>query len=76
MFIVKNYSYEELIKLILGKKVKFKAHCLYFPNFEVDCKVIKMEFKNNEILFHVITYPKNKQTIIGSNMNKLQFSYI
>lgn len=72
--IIKSKNFAWLSNNLLGKKGTFTSDCELFPNFNVNCKIIGISIKNDEILFNVIAYPKNKNLIIGSNMSNLTFS--
>lgn len=76
MINISKYSYPELNKLLLGKNVRFKSDCEFFPNFDVIGKVIFMKMQNSEILIDVIIHNKNKKITIGSNMKNLRFSIL
>ena len=43
---IKNYGYNILNNMLLGKIVQFISDCEFFPNFNVNCKVISMTMKN------------------------------
>ena len=68
---IKKYSYTQLIKTLIGKKVRFTSNCELFPNFDVTGKVISYYIKGNEILFK--TKIGNKIIDVGSNMKNLRF---
>lgn len=72
---IKKYSLSELSKLI-NHKVRFTSDCEFFPNFDVTCKVKKVQMKGNEILFEVNVINSNKHLTIGSNMKNLQFEVL
>ena len=73
---VKNYSYTNLIKMLIGEKVHFTSDCEFFPNFNIKCKVLSYKINKSELIFKVKTYPNNKQLDIGSNMKNLKFEII
>jgi hypothetical protein len=73
--LVKNFSFIELSKMLIGKQVNFVSDCELFDNFNVTGKVIKLTIaKNNEIMIHIITNSKEYQ--IGGNMSNLSFTII
>ena len=70
---IKNYTYENLCKILIGHKVRFKSDCEFFPNFDVKGRVLEINIgKNNEYLIKVKTI-SGKIISIGSNMSNLQF---
>ena len=70
---IKTKNINWLSKNLIGERGIFTSDCDLFPNFKVDCKIKSIEMKNNEILFKVIAYPKNKNLTIGGNMPNLIF---
>lgn len=66
-----KYSHTQLIKKIVGKKVRFISDCELFPNFNVLGKVISYYIKGNEVLFK--TKIGTKTIDVGSNMKNLRF---
>ena len=68
---INKYSYTQLIKKLVGKKVRFVSDCELFPNFDVIGKVVSYYIKGNEILFK--TKIGTKTIDIGSNMKNLRF---
>ena len=72
---IKTKNINWLSKNLIGKKGTFTSDCNLFPNFKVECKIKSIEIKNSEILFKVISYPKNKNLTIGGNMSNLIFEY-
>lgn len=70
---IKKYSSTQLIKKLIGQKVRFKSNCELFPNFDVIGKVLSYYLKGNELLFKVKTIPSQKIIDVGSNMKNLQF---
>jgi len=73
---VKNYSFTNLIKELVGQKVHFTSNCEFFPNFNVKGKVISYKIHQNELLFKLKTYPSNKVIDVGSNMKNLKYEII
>ena len=71
---IKNYGYNILNNMLLGKIVQFISDCEFFPNFNVTGKVISMTMKNGETIINVIENKTNKNLSIGSNMNNLRFT--
>jgi len=71
---VRKYSYQNLIKKLIGNKVQFKSDCEFFPNFNVTGKVLSYYIKGNELLFKVKVM--NKTIDIGTNMKNLRFTII
>lgn len=69
-----KYSSIQLIKILVGKKVRFKSDCEFFPNFNVTGKVISYYIKGSETIFK--TKVGNKTIDIGSNMKNLSFEII
>lgn len=67
---IKNYTINELYNLI-GKNISFISDCEFFPNFNVSGKLIKLDIKNNEILFTLDIHSK-KNFVVGSNMKNLK----
>ena len=65
---IKNYGYNILNNMLLGKIVQFISDCEFFPNFNVTGKVISMTMKNGETIINVIENKTNKHLSIGSNM--------
>jgi len=76
MELVKKYNFTQLIKLLVGKKVKMKSNCEFFPNFNITGKVLSYYIKGPEIVFKVKTNPSQKIIDVGSNMKNLQFEII
>ena len=72
---IKTKNINWLSKNLIGKKGTFTSDCNLFSNFKVECKIKSIEIKNSEILFKVISYPKNKNLTIGGNMSNLIFEY-
>lgn len=75
MEFVKKYSYENLIKEILNKKIRFVSDCELFPNFDVKGKPTNYYIKNNELIFKFTTI-SGKTIDIGTNMKNLRFEFI
>lgn len=71
--LIKEKDFVWLSKNLISKKGTFTSDCKLFPNFNVNCKITSISIKNGEILFKVITYPKNKNLTIGGNMSNLTF---
>lgn len=71
MELASKYSSTQLIKKIVGQKVRFISDCEFFPNFNVTGKVISYYFKGSEVLFK--TKIGNKTIDVGSNMKNLRF---
>lgn len=73
MELVKNYTYENLCKALIGHKARFKSDCEFFPNFDVKGRVLEITIsKNKEYLIKVKTN-SGKVLDIGSNMTNLEF---
>ena len=70
---IKNYGYNILNNMLLGKIVQFISDCEFFPNFNVTGKVISMTMKNGETIINIIETKTNKHLSIGSNMKNLRF---
>lgn len=65
------------IYLLIGKNVHFVSDCELFPEFDIVCKVIRIDILNGEYLFNVnISKPKRKQLTISGNMKNLQYELI
>ena len=76
MIKISKYSYGDLCKLLIGKKVHFISDCQLFPNFNMTGYVISINIaSNNEFLIHIKTN-NGKYYDIGSNMHNLQFEII
>lgn len=73
---IDNYSYDFLIKLILGQTVHFTSDCEFFPNFNITGKVISYSIKSNELIFSVKELTKQKILTVGTNMKNLKFEII
>ena len=71
MELAKKYSYIQLIKTLVGKKVHFTSDCEFFPNFNVTGKVISYYIKGSEVIFK--TKIGNKTIDVGSNMKNLKY---
>lgn len=71
MELANKYSAIQLIKKIVGKKVRFTSDCELFQNFDITGKVMSYYVKGTEILFK--TKIGNKTIDIGSNMKNLKF---
>ena len=71
---IKNYGYNILNNMLLGKIVQFISDCEFFPNFNVTGKVISITMKNGETIINVIENKTNKHLSIGSNMKNLRFT--
>lgn len=71
MELTNKYSAIQLIKKLVGKKVRFTSDCELFQNFDVTGKVMSYYVKGTEILFK--TKIGNKTIDIGSNMKNLKF---
>ena len=56
---IKNYGYNILNNMLLGKIVQFISDCEFFPNFNVTGKVISMTMKNGETIINVIENKTN-----------------
>ena len=75
MEFVKKYTYENLCKKIIGKKVRFKSDCELFPNFDVTGNVLEINIKNSEYIIKIKTN-SGKLLDIGSNMKNLEFDIL
>lgn len=74
--LVKDLSYNDLCKTLIGRKVNFKSDCQFFPNFDVTGKVLSITIApNNEYLIQ-IKVASGKIYDIGSNMRNLTFSLL
>ena len=71
--LVKKYNYENLCKLLIGKKAKFLSDCEFFPNFKVIGRVLEINIANNGEYLIKIRTNTNKIIDIGSNMYNLRF---
>jgi len=71
MELANKYSAIQLIKKIVGKKVRFTSDCELFQNFDITGKVMSYYVKGTEILFK--TKIGNKTIDVGSNMKNLKF---
>lgn len=71
MELANKYSAIQLIKKLVGKKVRFTSDCELFQNFDITGKVISYYVKGTEILFK--TKIGNKTIDVGSNMKNLKF---
>ena len=69
---IKKYTYENLCKKIIGRKVRFKSDCEFFPNFDIKGRVLEINIKNSEYLIKMKTN-SGKIIDIGSNMKNLEF---
>lgn len=74
MEFARKYSHIQLIKILVGKKVRFKSDCEFFPNFDIIGKVISYYIKGTEVIFK--TKVGNKTIDVGSNMKNLSFEII
>lgn len=72
---VLNYSYEQLINMLLGKQVNMVSDCEFFPMFNVTGKIISYQILTNELLF-TMKCTNGKVIKIGSNMKNLQFNIL
>lgn len=63
-------SYVSLRDKIVGKTVRFKSDCEFFPNFDVTGKVTNITLRPNESLIYVKT-KSGKNITVGSNMKNL-----
>lgn len=70
------YSYINLHKLLLNKKVHFISDCEFFPNFDVQVYVYEIYIRNNETIFETKNISNGKQLTIGSNMKNLMFELL
>jgi len=75
MELVSKYSFEWLSLNLIGKTIRFKSDCEFFPNFDVNMKVSSIYLKNNEIIFEGKVKHKNN-FIIGANMKNLSFEIL
>lgn len=73
---IKKYSFQNLIKMLIGKKVHMTSDCEFFPNFNIKGKVLSYYIKGNELIFKIKTIPMKKTIDIGSNMKNLKFEII
>ena len=72
---IKSYSYTWLMKSLVNKKVRFTSDCEFFPNFDVNGKILSSHIKGNELIFKLKV--TNTKTIdVGSNMKNLRFEII
>ena len=75
MNLVKNFTYINLQKTLLGKKARFKSDCQLFPNFNVTGKVIGITLINGIPLLKTIL--TNGKTIsIDGGMSNLSFELL
>lgn len=71
---VSKHSYIELSKLI-GKKVRFKSDCEFFPNFDITGIVRSIDIGNyDEYIFNIRR--GNKDYHIGSHMRNLTYEIL
>lgn len=73
---IKNYSYLQLRKLLIGKTVNFISDCELFPNFNVTGKVISIKIANQYENLITVKRPNQKMIDIGTNMKNLQFQVL
>lgn len=76
MELVKKYSVPNLIKKLVGQKVKMTSNCEFFPNFNITGKVLSYYMNGTELVFKVKTIPSQKTIDVGCNMKNLKFSII
>ncbi len=76
MNLVNQYTYTEIVSLLLTKTVHFVSDCEFFPNFDVIGNVYNIKLNNSEIIFEISIKNKNRTIQIGSNMRNLQFEII
>jgi len=76
MNLVNQYTYTEIVNLLLTKTVHFISDCEFFPNFDVIGNVYNIKLNNSEIIFEINIKNKNRTIQIGSNMRNLQFEII
>lgn len=75
MELLKKYSYNKLIDILLGKKVHFTSDCQLFPNFNVIGKPISISLVNGIPLIKTIL--TNGKTIqIDGGMSNLSFELL
>lgn len=75
MIYVKGLNIKKLQEMLLTKTVRFKSDCVFFPNFDVTGKVIRITYSNMEIIIEILT-KNRKQLKIGSNMKNLRFEIL
>ena len=73
---ISKYSYLDICKLILNKKIHFTSDCEFFLHFDVKVYVYNIYLKNTEIIFETKNISNDKKLTIGSNMKNLQFELI
>jgi len=73
---IKKYSFQNLIKMLIGKKVHMISDCEFFPNFNIKGKVLSYYIKGSELVFKIKTIPMKKTIDVGSNMKNLKFEII
>lgn len=71
---VKQYTYEKLIQLLLGKNVHMTSDCEFFPNFNITGKVLEYRITGTELVFKVNV--NGKKIDVGSNMKNLKFEIV
>ena len=71
---VSSISSPVLIKMLMGKTVHMTSDCEFFPNFNIQGKVIEYRMHNNELIFKIKV--NNKLIDVGCNMKNLQFELI
>ena len=69
---IKNYGYNILNNMLLGKIVQFISDCEFFPNFNVTGKVIEINLSGNIPLIKTIL-TSGKIINIDGGMSNLSF---
>ena len=76
MELIKKYTYENLCKKLIGKKVKLTSDCEFFPNFKVIGRVLEINISRNDEYLIKVKTNTNKIIDVGSNMHNLKFAIL
>ncbi len=75
-YIIKDLTFDEISKLMIGKKFHFTANCEFLPDFDVTSTVKSIKIRDGiEAMIETLT-DRNTQFTIAGNMKGLKATLI
>lgn len=72
VYTIKDLTFDEIPKLMIGKKFHFTANCELFPDFDLTATVKSVKIRNGvEAMIETVT-PRNSTFTIAGNMRGLK----